>query len=412
MIDYQREILSNGLEVIVHHDTSTAMATFNLLYKVGSRNESPERTGFAHLFEHLMFGGSANIPDFDGPLQAVGGDNNAFTTTDLTNYYINVPAQNIETAFWLESDRMLELAFSPESLDIQRKVVVEEFAQRCLNVPYGDVGHLVSALSYEVHPYRWPTIGLKPEHIAEATLDDVKSFYYSHYAPDNAVLVICGNVDPQQMFLMAEKWFGQIDRKAIVTSVPSEPRQTERRELVVERDVPSDYISISYHMGARNSRDFVVCDLATDLMADGVASRFVQSIVKEKKLATEVNGCISGTFDPGTLRFTASLCNGVDFAAVERAFAEEIEKLISGDVTARELEKVINRREAMDVYHELSIMNKAFNLAKYAMEGDVSRINKEVELYRSVTCDEVAETLSRVVVPENESTLYYRRRRQ
>lgn len=410
MIDYQRQILSNGLEVIVHRDTSTALATFNVLYKVGSRNESSERTGFAHLFEHLMFGGSVNVPDFDTPLQAVGGDNNAFTTYDLTNYYITVPPRNIETAFWVESDRMMELAFSPESLEVQRKVVIEEFAQRCLNVPYGDLSHLVHGMTYNVHPYRWPTIGLKPEHIAEATLDEVKAFYYAHYAPDNAVLVICGNVDPQEMFRLAEKWFAPIYRKSSVQPVVQEPQQTESRVLSVERDVPSDYLCKAYHMGARGTRDYYVCDLATDLMADGVSSRFVQHIVRDKQLATEVNGAITGTQDPGLLTLTATLCDGVDFATVEKAFAEEMDMLKSGDVSAQELEKIINRREAMNVYQEMSAMNKAYSLAKFAMEGDVDMINKEIDIYRDITCDDVAEVLTRIVVPENESTLYYRKK--
>lgn len=411
MIEYQREVLSNGLEVIVHRDSSTAMATFNILYKVGSRNENPERTGFAHLFEHLMFGGSVNISDFDEPLQLVGGDNNAFTTSDLTNYYINVPAQNIETAFWLESDRMLELAFSQESLDVQRKVVIEEFAQRCMNEPYGDISHLVHGLAYKRHSYRWPTIGLKPEHIAEATLDEVKDFYYSHYAPDNAVLVICGNVDPEKMFLLAEKWFGDINRKSVKSTIEQEPPQQTGRSLMVERNVPADYISISYHMGARKSREYYICDLATDLMADGVSSRFTQRIVKDENLATDVNGCISGTVDPGLLTLSATLCDGVEFSTVEKAFAEEMEKLKNCDVSEYELLKALNRREAMTVYQELSIMNKAYNLARFAMDGDVSMINKEMEIYRTITPQEIAETLSRIVVSKNASTLYYCKKR-
>ena len=411
MIEYQREILSNGLEVIVHRDNTTTMATFNMLYKVGSRNESAERTGFAHLFEHLMFGGSVNVPNFDIPIDAVGGNNNAFTSQDLTNYYIEVPAQNIETAFWVESDRMLGLAFSQESLDVQRKVVIEEFAQRCLNEPYGDLSHLIHDMTYKVHPYRWPTLGIKPEHIAEATLEDVKRFYFSHYAPDNAILVICGNVDPEKMFLLAEKWFGDIDRKASQSIIVQEPIQEERRYLRVERNVPSDYISISYHMGARGTRDYYICDLATDLMADGVSSRFVQNIVKEKKLATEVNGCISGSLDPGLLTLSAVLSDGVSFTAVEEAFREEMDKLKSADVTEEELKKVINRREVMNVYNELSNTNKAYNLARYAMDGDVSMINSEIDIYRTITREELAETLSRIVVSDNESTLHYCKKR-
>ena len=358
-----------------------------------------------------MFGGSVNIPDFDEPLQLVGGDNNAFTTSDLTNYYINVPAQNIETAFWLESDRMLELAFSQESLDVQRKVVIEEFAQRCMNEPYGDISHLVHGLAYKRHSYRWPTIGLKPGHIAEATLDEVKDFYYSHYAPDNAVLVICGNVDPEKMFLLAEKWFGDINRKSVKSTIEQEPPQQTGRSQMVERNVPADYISISYHMGARGTREFYICDLATDLMADGVSSRFTQRIVKDENLATDVNGCISGTVDPGLLTLSATLCDGVEFSTVEKAFAEEMEKLKNCDVSEYELLKALNRREAMTVYQELSIMNKAYNLARFAMDGDVSMINKEMEIYRTITPQEIAETLSRIVVPKNASTLYYCKKR-
>jgi predicted Zn-dependent peptidase len=412
MIEYQREVLSNGLEVIVHRDSSTAMATFNILYKVGSRNENPERTGFAHLFEHLMFGGSVNISDFDEPLQLVGGDNNAFTTSDLTNYYINVPAQNIETAFWLESDRMLELAFSQESLDVQRKVVIEEFAQRCMNEPYGDISHLVHGLAYKRHSYRWPTIGLKPEHIAEATLEEVKTFFYSHYAPDNAVLVICGNVDPEKMFLLAEKWFGDIeDTPYPIPAITPEPEQREARRKTVERDVPATTITIAFQMGDRLSRDFFLGDITSDLLAGGDSARLYERLIKKKQLFANVNAYISGDVDRGMFVFTGQLHPTTSEAEAEAAFWEEIDDLKSCNITSYELEKVKNKFEANTLFGELNVMNKAMNLGYYEMIGDLPLINREVDIYRSLSAEDVADFSRRTFRSENSSTLIYRAKR-
>lgn len=399
--------MANGLVVLVHTDKSSPLATVNIRYKVGARHENEKRTGFAHLFEHLMFGGSVNVPDFDTPVQMVGGDNNAYTTNDYTNYYITLPANNIETAFWVESDRMLQLDFSEESLNVQRNVVMEEFKQRCLNVPYGDLGHLLRDLSFKVHPYRWPTIGLKLDHIANATLDEVKAFYYDHYAPDNAVLAVCGDVDAQEIFRLADKWFGGINRKARRVVVPSEPQQTERREMRVVRDVPADYITLAYHMGGRSSRDNYVLDLATDILSDGVSSRIVQRMVRDERIVSDVDASIWGSTDPGLLCFSGTLLPGTKFETVERAFYEEIDRMIDGDITDFELQKCKNRTEASKVFSEMSLQAKATALCGYELLGDVNLINTESEIIDSVSRQEISDTMKRVCRKSNESVLYY-----
>ncbi len=407
MIQIERHTLRNGLTVIVHTDRSSTLATVNIRYKIGARNENEHRTGFAHLFEHLMFGGSRNVPNFDTLVQLVGGDNNAYTTNDFTNYYITLPAQNIETAFWVESDRLNELAFSEESLNVQRQVVMEEFKQRYLNVPYGDIGHLTRALAYKVHPYRWPTIGLTLDHIANASLDEVRTFFYNNYAPDNAVLCVCGNVDADRIFALAEKWFGSIDRQARRLPVVQEPVQTERRELLVERDVPVNFISLAYHMGGRTSRDYYVCDLITDVLSDGVSSRLTQRGVKIDRTVSEVDASIFGSYDPGMLSFTATLMPGTSFETVEQMFREEIDRIKQGDITDHELQKVKNRHEATKLYRQVNSQTKAADLCAYEILGDANLINTESQIYDSVTRSEMAQTLARICVDTNASALYY-----
>lgn len=407
MINIARHVLANGLVVLVHTDKSSPLATVNLRYYVGARNESPNRTGFAHLFEHLMFGGSRNIPDFDVPVQLVGGENNAYTTNDYTNYYITLPANNLETAFWVESDRMLELDFSEESLDVQRNVVMEEFKQRCLNVPYGDLGHLQRALVYEKHPYRWPTIGLELNHIAEASLGEVKQFYYDYYAPDNAVLAVCGDVKPEEVFSLAEKWFGGINRKARKPPIEAEPVQTTRRTLCVQRNVPADYISLMYHMGGRTTREYYICDLLTDVLADGVSSRLVQRMVKNDRTMAEVDASIWGSMDPGILTFNGTMLPGVKFADVEQTFREEIDRLKNNDISDYELQKVKNRTEATKTFRELSLQAKAVGLCSCEMAGDANLINTESDIYASISRDELCAAMQRICVSENESVLYY-----
>jgi predicted Zn-dependent peptidase len=333
MINIQKQTLANGLRVVVHVDKSTPLAAVNVLYNVGSKNEQADKTGFAHLFEHLMFGGSKNIPSYDTPLQKVGGDNNAWTSTDITNYYLTLPAANIETGFWLESDRMLELDFSEESLEVQRKVVIEEFKQRYLNQPYGDIPLLISPLAYKVHPYLWPTIGKEISHIENATLADVKNFFYSHYAPNNAVLSVSGNVDPDQIFKLAEKWFGEIPYREIAPdNIRMEPEQTEARQLKVDRNVPAEMIHKVFHIGSRTDDDFYSVDLLSDILSNGPSSRLIQSLVKEQQLFSDVNAYISGDHHPGLFTVTGRLLPTTTMEQAEAAINKELDNIRNNQV--------------------------------------------------------------------------------
>ena len=285
MISFERFTLSNGLTVIVHPDHSTPMAVVNIMYNVGSRDENPEKTGFAHLFEHLMFGGSVNISNYDEPLQMAGGENNAYTTNDLTNYYLQIPVQNLETGFWLESDRMLSLAFGEKSLDVQRKVVCEEFKEHYINKPYGDVWHKLRTLAYTTHPYRWMTIGKDLKHVEDARLQDVKDFFFRHYTPCNAILAVAGPVTTEEVRSLAEKWFGPIPSGTkYERSLPAEPRQTEDRVLEVTSAVPLDALYKTWHMGSRLEDSYYAADLVTEIMGGGGSSRLFQGLVKKNKL--------------------------------------------------------------------------------------------------------------------------------
>jgi predicted Zn-dependent peptidase len=408
MIEIFKYKLPNGLRIVVHPDITTPLAAVNVLYDVGARDEDPEKTGFAHLFEHLMFGGSKNVPSYDEPLQRVGGENNAWTSNDYTNYYVTLPAGNIETAFWLESDRMLELNFTQKNLDVQRKVVIEEFKQRYLNQPYGDIPLLTRPLVYKEHPYKWPTIGKELAHIEQATLDDVKNFFYRHYAPNNAVLAVVGNVNPEEVFQLAEKWFGDLPRREVpVRNLPQEPLQTEARELTVERNVPAHLIHIDFPIGKRTDPDFYINDLLSDVLSNGPSSRLFQSLIKEQQLFSEVNAFISGDMDAGLLTVTGRLMPGVEMADAEAAIWKELLAMASTEVDARELLKVKNKIESNLVFSEISFLNKAMNMAQYEMMGDVNEINREIEYYRSVTTAEIQQAAARIFRKENSCTLRY-----
>lgn len=413
MIKSEKRTLDNGLRVLVHVDKSTPLAAINILYQVGAKNEHPDKTGFAHLFEHLMFGGSKNIPSYDTPLQQVGGDNNAWTNNDVTNYYLTVPAANLETGFWLESDRMLELDFSEESLDVQRKVVIEEFKQRYLNQPYGDIPLLLRPLAYKEHPYQWPTIGKEIKHIEQATLQDVKNFFYHHYAPNNAILVISGNVDPDNAFQLAEKWFGDIPRREIANPViPMEPDQTQARELSVERDVPADLIQMVFHIGGRTDADFYSTDLLSDVLSNGPSSRLNQSLIKDQKLFGEVNAYISGDHHPGLLTVMGRLLPGTTMEHAQSAIWEQLDGIRQTAVSDYELQKVKNKVEASLVFSEINFLNKAMNLAQFEMLGQADEINHEVDKYRAVTSASLLETAQRTFRKENSSTLFYHARKK
>lgn len=409
MINFEKFVLDNGLKVIVHADTSTPMACVNILYNVGARDENPEKTGFAHLFEHLMFGGSVNIPDYDGALQLAGGENNAFTSNDITNYYLTLPATNLEVVFWLESDRMLNLAFSDKSLEVQRNVVIEEYKQSYLNQPYGDIWIELPKLAYKVHPYQWPTIGKKIEHVKDAVMDDVKAFFKTFYCPNNAILVVSGNVKTEQVKALCEKWFAPIPKgNPPARKLPQEPVQAASRLLELERQVPASAIYKAYHMGKRTDQSFYSMELLADILTDGNASRMYMELVKKKKLFSEISAFTFESLDPGLFVVTGKLSEGVTLQAADDAIKGELEKAIHEPATKNELEKAQNKTESSHIFGEISILNKAMNLALFELLGDANNANLEVEKYFKIT-PEILLCDSQAVLKEgNCSTLYYK----
>ena len=409
MIQVNRYTLANGLRIVHNEDDSTQMVALNLLYDVGARDEDPSHTGFAHLFEHLMFGGSLHIPDYDTPVQNAGGENNAWTNNDITNYYIPLPHQNVETGFWLESDRMFSLDFSPKSLEVQRQVVIEEFKQRNLNQPYGDASHLLRELAYESHPYRWPTIGKEIAHIAQATLEEVKDFFYRFYAPNNAILAVTGHISFEETIRLAEKWFGPIPARNISPrQLPAEKPQTAVRRKTVERKVPVDAIYMAFHMSNRMHPDYYVYDMITDILSNGRSSRFIQSLVQEQKLFTSIDAYISGSLDEGLLHVTGKPVEGVSLEQAEEAIWKELEKMKTVPVNEQELEKVKNRYESEQIFNNINYLNVATNLAFFELTGKAEDINEEVGKYRAVTAEQIQATSARCFVPENCSILYYK----
>ena len=408
MTEFDRFTLDNGLRVIVHRDESTPIVAMNILYNVGSRDENPERTGFAHLFEHLMFGGSLNIPRYDEPPERVGGENNAFTNNDFTNYYLTIPGHNLETAFWLESDRMLNLAFSAKSFDVQRNVVVEEFRQNYLNQPYGDAWLLLRPLAYKVHPYQWATIGIEPSHIEQAGMNEVREFYERFYNPCNAIMVIAGNVETENIRTLAEKWFGPVKKgKVNLRHLPVEPEQTEARSLSVERDVPYDSVYKAWHMCSRADAGFFATDLISDILSAGQSGRLNQQLVKKLRLFTDINAFISGDIEAGLFVITGKLVKGVSMVEAENALQLEIDKICTDLVEESELQKVKNRIEAMMEFSEMRVLDKAMNLAYYELLGDASLANDLINRYASVTTSDVNTEARKIFRPENCSTLYY-----
>jgi len=392
----------------VHEDNSTPMAVVNVLYDVGAKDENPEKTGFAHLFEHLMFGGSINIPIYDEPLQVAGGENNAYTTNDLTNYYCQLPAENIETAFWLESDRMLSLAFGKKSLEVQRKVVCEEFKEHYINKPYGDVWHKLRTLVYTTHPYKWMTIGASLKHVEDVTLADVKAFFKKHYNPSNAILTIAGNVEVAKVKELAEKWFGTIPAgKKYERNLPVEPKQTAPRTLEVKADVPLDALYKCWHIYPRTDDRYYTADLITDILSGGASSRLFQSLVKEQQLFSNIECYHMGSTDAGLLVIEGKLVKGIDIKKAEQAVNEEIKKLQATGVTVLELEKVKNKTESALAFEDMSVMNRASSIAMYELLGDADLMNSELAKYQAVTAENIlAET--RIIFDENNcSTMYY-----
>ena len=408
MIQFEKFQLDNGLKVLVHQDTSTPMAVVNVLYNVGAKDEDPNKTGFAHLFEHLMFGGSVNIPVYDEPLQRAGGENNAYTTNDLTNYYCQIPAENIETAFWLESDRMLSLAFSKKSLEVQRKVVCEEFKEHYINKPYGDAWHKMRSLAYTQHPYRWMTIGASLAHVEDATMEDVKDFFFQFYRPNNAILVVTGNVQTEQVKQLAQKWFGPIEAgKPYVRNLPKEPVQEKSRTMDVRADVPLDMLMMTWHMGGRFDEGYHATDLITEVLGGGTSARLYEQLIKVKQIFSSIDCYHFGTVDPGLLVIEGKLVKGISMAVAEKAVLEEIEKIKNEILDAKEVQKVINKTESVICFEDMSIMNRAHSLAYYELLGDADLMNKELSMYQKVTPTMIQHTAQEIFQENNRNTLYY-----
>ncbi|HPI54079.1 MAG TPA: pitrilysin family protein [Chitinophagaceae bacterium] len=408
MIQFSKFTLENGLRVIVHEDQSTPMVAVNVLYDVGAKDENPAQTGFAHLFEHLMFGGSVNIPDYDEPLQQAGGENNAYTTNDITNYYIQLPAKNIETAFWLESDRMLSLAFGEKSLDVQRKVVCEEFKEHYINKPYGDVWKYLRELTYTVHPYRWMTIGKELSHIEEAQLQDVKNFFFKYYRPVNAILCVAGKTSLEEVKQLAEKWFGGIESgERYQRHLPEEPLQTAPRMLRLEKDVPVSVVYKAYHIAERRDANYYVADLITELLSGGQSSRLYQRLVKEKKLFSQIDCYHTGSVEKGLLVIEGKILPHVSPEEADAAILEELELLKQEKVSESELEKTKNKVESMIAFEDLSLLSRANNLAFYELLGDAARMNSEFENYNRVTVEDILVQAHTILDVKNSSTLFY-----
>lgn len=409
MIKVNHYTLPNGLRIVHSEDNTTQMVALNLLYDVGARDEDPDHTGFAHLFEHLMFGGSINVPDYDTPVQNAGGENNAWTNNDITNYYITLPRQNVETGFWLESDRMLSLDFNPRSLEVQRQVVIEEFKQRNLNQPYGDASHFLRALAYKVHPYQWPTIGKEINHIANATSEEVQAFFFRFYAPDNAILAVTGHITFEDTVALAEKWFGPIPRRNVPPrALPAEPKQTEERRLTVERNVPVDALYMAFHICDRKHKDYYAFDMLSDLLSSGRSSRFIQHLVQNKQLFSAIDAYISGSIDNGLFHIVGKPAPGTSLEQAEESVWQELSLLMNGNVDEAELEKVKNRYESEQIFSNLNYLNVATNLAYFELIGKAEDINAEVEKYRAVTAGQIKEAAQKTFVHENCSILYYK----
>jgi predicted Zn-dependent peptidase len=407
-VNFERHTLSNGLRVLAHRDPTTPMAAFNLLYDVGARDEHPDRTGFAHLFEHLMFEGSVHIPDYDVRLQRAGGENNAFTTNDITNYYLTLPAVNLETAFWLESDRMLGLALSEEKLETQKNVVVEEYRQSYLNQPYGDAWLLLRPLAWQRHPYRWATIGKSIDHIRQARLEQVRDFFRDYYHPGNAILAVAGQVDPQHVFRLAETWFGDIPPgKRPGRVLPAEAPVIRQRRLRVERDVPSTQLYLAFHTCGRGDKDFFPADLLSDILASGESARFARRLVRGRKLVGEAHAYLTGSLDPGLFLVQATLHREAAFGAVEEAIWEELQALSEEPVGGQELQKVKNKVEAAHTFAESHVLAKAINLAYYELMGDAGLLNRQMEAYARVRPEDIQQQAKSLFRREGAAILHY-----
>lgn len=408
VIQFEKFTLDNGLRVLVHEDASSPRVAVNVLYNVGSKDESASRTGFAHLFEHLMFGGSANAPDFDTLLQKAGGDSNAFTTNDLTNFYNVLPPENLELAFWLESDRMAFLQISQGKLDVERQVVLEEFSETCLNQPYGDVWHHFYGLAFEKHPYRWPTIGLTPKHIEQATLEDVQAFYKKYYCPSNAILVVSGQADTAAVRQMAEKWFADLPPgESLQRNLPRETPPISIRRAETRADVPADALYMGFYMPGREEFDFYVCDLLSDILSNGTSSRLYSRLYKQQQLFTGIDAYIMGSVDPGLLIIEGQLAEGVNPDHAEAAIWSELRQLQDQAIQKEELQKLKNMMETNLVFSEISVLTKAINLALFELLGNPQLINEEADLYRRISPEDLQRVARLLFRKENAVVLRY-----
>ena len=408
MVSFERFTLANGLKVLVHEDPTTPMAVVNILYDVGARDEHPDQTGFAHLFEHLMFGGSVNIPSYDEPLQRVGGENNAFTSNDITNYYITLPSVNLETAFWLESDRMLSLAFSEKSLEVQRNVVCEEFKQRYLNQPYGDVWLKLRPMAYKQHPYQWATIGKSLDHIENANIKDVKAFFNRHYNPSNAIMVVGGDVKLEEVKRLSEKWFGTIPAgQKLPRLLPKEDDQTDERKEIFQANVPLDALYKVFHMPARIEQGYYAADLISDILSRGNSSRLFRNLLKDRKLFSDINAYLTGSLDAGLFVVEGKPLPGISMEVAEAAIWEELDRISTELVPDAELTKVKNKMESTMVFSEMSLLDKAMNLAYFELLGDANELNLETQKYLDVNSEKIRSQAKQIFRKENSSTLYY-----
>ena len=411
MIEFEKYKLKNGLTVIVHVDTNTPMAVTNVLYDVGAKDELEDKTGFAHLFEHLMFGGSMNIPEFDTPLQNAGGENNAFTSNDITNYYDVLPAENYETSLWLESDRMLSLSFSEKSLEVQRNVVIEEFKQRYLNEPYGDVWLELRPLAYKEHPYKWATIGKKIEHIEQAKMVEVKDFFHTHYHPANAILCVAGNIDIAQTKSAIDKWFSDIPRKEkLKRQLMKEPIQEEYRKKIIERDVPTKAFYFAFKMCGRKDEDYHAYDLISDILGREKSSLLYKELIEKHSLVDSISAYILGSIDEGLLIISGKIKEGIDIEHFESFFWKSIEKFKSTNISEYELQSLVNKIKTAKAFQDQSLLNRAMALCYFELIGDASEINKELDKYDQLNTDKIESIVQKTLVKTNCSVLFVKQK--